>query len=69
MIADLEFAKGQSADIPDAPPIDPVTRIYTGQPGRPRIEIDPDVLATSMQFCGPTALAQVFDVGACTVCR
>lgn len=69
MIIDLHLAKRRSADVPDAPPINPITRIQTGRRGRPRIQIDPDILATSIQLRGPTELGTVFGVSSRTVRR
>jgi hypothetical protein len=69
MIADLEVAKALSSDYPDAPPVNPTSHVYTGQRGHPRIEIDPTILATSIQLWGPTELSQVFGTSARTVHR
>lgn len=69
MVSDLEQAKERSADHPDAPPINPVVAIHTGRRGRPRLEINSDVLETAMQFGGPTALSNVFGVSSRTVRR
>ncbi|KAG1732582.1 hypothetical protein EDB19DRAFT_1831289 [Suillus lakei] len=69
MVADLDQAKGLSADYPDAPPIDAVTTIQNRCWGRPRVEIDPDVLETALQFAGPTRLGDIFGVSSRTVCR
>jgi hypothetical protein len=69
MIADLEEAKHRSADLPDAPPHNPTTIIHNGKRGRPRIEIDPDVLATSLQLRRPFELTPVFNASARTIRR
>jgi len=67
---DLERAKFQSADVPDAPPIEPVGFEHTGRRGRPRIVIDPEVLEVSYGMRGPTELGRIFDVSSRSVhCR
>ncbi|KAG1845058.1 hypothetical protein C8R48DRAFT_566298, partial [Suillus tomentosus] len=52
-----------------APPVAHTRSVHTGGRGRPRIEIDTDVLATAYQLAGPTRLAQVFNVSARTIRR
>lgn len=42
-VQDLEHTKFQSADVPDAPPIEPVGFEHTGRRGWPHIVIDPTV--------------------------
>lgn len=69
MVADLDEAKGRSADYPDAPPIEAVTTIQTRRRGHPRIEINPNVLETALQFAGPTRLGGIFGVSSRTVRR
>ena len=69
MMKDLHEAKFVLADLPDADPIEPVTREYTGWPGRPRVVIDPEVLETSYAMRGPTALGRVFNVSSRLVRR
>lgn len=69
MMEDLEQAKLQSADVPDAPPITPVTLEHTGRRGRPRIIIDPEVLEVSYSMRGPTELGRVFGVSSRSVRR
>src|SRR5271170_3894100 len=69
MIEDLQLAKTRSIDTPDAPPIPLTQLIHTGRRGRPRVEIDPEILATSIQLRGPTELAQVFGTSARTIRR
>jgi hypothetical protein len=69
MITDLHLAKHSSADTPDALPIPTTAVVHTGQRGRPKIQIDPNILATSIQLRGPTELARVFDVSARTIRR
>ncbi|KAG1800634.1 uncharacterized protein BJ212DRAFT_1273783 [Suillus subaureus] len=67
MVADLDEAKGRSADYPDAPPIEAVTTIQNQSHGHPHIEINPDVLETALQFAGPTRLAGIFGVSSHTI--
>ena len=69
MMKDLQEAKFVSADLPDADPIEPVTREYTGRPGHPRVIINPEVLETSYAMRGPTALGRVFNVSSQLVRR
>ena len=69
MVKDLHNAKSQSADLPDADPIEPVTLGHTGQQGRPHIIIDPDVLETSYTMHGPTELGRIFNVSSQLVCH
>lgn len=69
MIADLQDAKTRSADVPDAPPIEPISLEQTGRRGRPRIDIDCNILEVSYGLRGPTELGQVFGVSSRTVRR
>ena len=69
MMNDLHNAKLQSADFPDAEPIEPVTLEHTGRRGRPRVIIDPDVLETSYTMRGPTELGRIFNVSSRLVRR
>jgi hypothetical protein len=69
MMNDLHDAKLQSADFPDAEPIEPVTLEHTGRRGRPRVIIDPDVLETSYTMRGPTELGRIFNVSSRLVRR
>ncbi|KAG1866077.1 heterokaryon incompatibility protein-domain-containing protein [Suillus subluteus] len=59
----------QSVDPPDAPPIQASYVVPTGRPGRPRIEIEPSILASAIALHGPTHLAAVFQVSARTMRR
>ncbi|KAG1884563.1 hypothetical protein F4604DRAFT_1976750 [Suillus subluteus] len=65
----LDDAARQSVDPPDAPPIQASYVVLTGRPGRPRIEIEPSILAPAIELHGPTHLAAVFQVSARTVRR
>jgi len=69
MINDLNHAKSQSADLPDAEPIEATYTIRTGRRGRPRIEIDEEVLEASYSHRGPTELSETFGVSARSVRR
>ena len=69
MIQHLDAAAGQSIDPPDAPPLETTHAIATGRPGRPRIEIDPSILAPAVELRGPTQLATIFGVSARTIRR
>ncbi|KAJ3473525.1 hypothetical protein NLI96_g12960 [Meripilus lineatus] len=68
MISDLEEAMSRSADEPDIPEVLAVTRVHTGRRGRPRIEIDPSILAEGIQY-GSSRLGRSLDVSARTVRR
>ena len=67
MIGLLNHAAMLSADPPDAPHIETTHMIHTGQPGHPRIQIDPNILEAALEMRGPTGLAPVFGVSAQTV--
>ncbi|PPQ99689.1 hypothetical protein CVT26_009115 [Gymnopilus dilepis] len=70
MVTALEQARDQSNDVPDAPPIITSGLSYTGRRGRPRIEINPDLLATAIDLRGgPTSLATVFGCAPRTIRR
>lgn len=69
MISYLQVAKHQSADEPDIPPQQPTSLVYTGRPGRPRIEFDPDALATALQYRGVTDVGRMFNTSARTARR
>ena len=69
MIQHLDASTTLSSDPPDAPPPETTCRIGTGRPGRPRIDIDPSILASAIELRGPTHLASVFGVSARTVRR
>ncbi|KAG1856404.1 hypothetical protein DFJ58DRAFT_659478, partial [Suillus subalutaceus] len=69
MITDLDEGKDRSADEPDMAPIEVVSTIHTHRRGRPRIDIDPEVLATALQFAGPTRLGALLGVAPRTVRR
>jgi hypothetical protein len=69
MLDHLDRATIASADPPDGPLIETTQTLYTGRRGRPRIEIDRDILATSLEMRGPTPLAPIFDTSARTIRR
>lgn len=60
MIADLGAAKTVSSDVPDVEPMSHSHVVHDGGRGRPRVLIDPEVLAISYQLRGPTELAEIF---------
>jgi hypothetical protein len=69
MITHLDAAAHDSADPPDSQVIETTHLAYSGRPGRPRIEIDPNLLGTALEMRGPTHLAPVFNASACTIRR
>jgi hypothetical protein len=69
MIDHLDRAAVASADPPDGVTIETTFITHTGRPGRPRIDIDHDILSTALQMRGPTALAPVFGASSRTVRR
>lgn len=69
MISALDDVSAQSADIVEHPPILPIQISHSGRRGRPRKEIDPAILATSLQYRGPTHIAPVFGCSARTIRR
>ncbi|KAK7696059.1 hypothetical protein QCA50_000700 [Cerrena zonata] len=69
MIQDLTDAINQSMDLPDRPPANPVTLLYTGKPGRPKKVIAPDLLAAGMSVAGPSSMGRLLDVSSRTVRR
>jgi hypothetical protein len=69
MIRCLDEASQISSDPPDAPFIPTATVVHTGRPGRPRIEIDPDLLSVGLELRGPTHLAPIFQCHPRTIRR
>jgi hypothetical protein len=69
MIAYLDQAALVSSDPPDSTAIQTTYLQHTGRRGRPRIEIDPEILATSLEMRGPTGLAPVFGISSRTIRR
>ena len=70
MAQSLDEAANRSNDQPDIPYIAPSTRVHTGRPGRPRIEINPDWLQTALDIRGgTTSLGNVFGCAPRTVRR
>ena len=70
MSQSLDEAANQSNDQPDIPYVAPSTRIYTGRPGRPRVEINPGWLQTALDIRGgTTSLGTVFGCAPRTVRR
>lgn len=69
MITALQDAATNSQDIIEHPPLIPIQEISTGHRGRPRKEIDRDILETSLHLCGVTDIAPVFGCSSRTVRR
>ncbi len=69
MIADLNAAKSQSADHPDADQIEATRTVHTGRRGRPKIEIDEEILEESYRHRGAIKLGQIFNLSSRTVRR
>ena len=69
MLRHLDEAAIASADPPDMPPPMLTEVVHTGQRGRPRVHIDPDVLEAALSLRGPTELAMVFGCAPRTVRR
>ncbi|KAK6995657.1 hypothetical protein R3P38DRAFT_2567154 [Favolaschia claudopus] len=67
MIDALEEARHESSDMPTGPSLPVVSRTSTG--GRPRVEIDPEILRQALALRGPSHLEEVFGVGARTIRR
>ena len=65
----LDAAASISADPPDQRNIETTHLVYSGRPGRPRMEIDRHLLATALEMRGPTHLAPIFNTSARTVRR
>ncbi|KIK78391.1 hypothetical protein PAXRUDRAFT_95342, partial [Paxillus rubicundulus Ve08.2h10] len=61
MLKSLDDAAKVSADPPDMIPLALAQTIHTGQCGRPRVEIDPNLLETALSMRGPTQLATLFN--------
>src|SRR5277367_658962 len=69
MITHLDQAALTSADPPEVAHVETTHIVHSGHRGRPRIEIDRDILATAIEMRGPTNLAPTFGVSARTVRR
>ncbi|KAF7323543.1 hypothetical protein MKEN_00574400 [Mycena kentingensis (nom. inval.)] len=67
MVQALNDARDEISDPPSAEPLRVLSFASTG--GRPRIEIDPELLAESLQHAGPTRLRDVFKVSSRTIRR
>jgi hypothetical protein len=65
----LDDAALVSVDAPDYPPVQLSQTIHTGQHGRPRVEIDPNLLGIALTMRGPTHLAPLVGCSARTVRR
>jgi hypothetical protein len=69
MITCLDKAGTISSDPPDAVPLPTSTLLHTSEPGRPQIHIDANLLATALEYRGPTQLASIFNCHPRTICR
>jgi hypothetical protein len=69
MVVHLDEAAVLSADPPDGPTIETTYVVHTGRQGRPRIDINYDILSTALEMRGPTQLANVFHTSARTIRR
>lgn len=69
MLNALDDAALVSVDAPDHPPVQLSQTIHTGQRGRPRMEIDPNLLGIALSMRGPTHLAPLVGCSARTVRR
>ncbi|KAF7300815.1 hypothetical protein MKEN_01307200 [Mycena kentingensis (nom. inval.)] len=67
MVQALDDARDEISDPPNAEPLRVLSYASTG--GRPRIEIDHELLAESLQHAGPTRLQEVFKVSSRTIRR
>ena len=69
MVRLLDEAEVQSIDPPTSPPPSLSHLNHTGAPGRPRIEIDPDVLSRTLALEPKTTLANILGCSARTIRR
>ena len=69
MVAALENAAVLSTDPVDEPFFNATSVIHTGRRGRPRINIDSELLAVAFELRGPTHLARTFNVHPRTIRR
>ena len=69
MLRCLDEAATASVDPPDVPPPTLTEIVHTGQRGRPRVHIDPDLLETAVSLRGPSELARLFGCAPRTVRR
>lgn len=69
MIGCLDSACQQSSDPPERSFGSTTSQTSTGLPGRPRIEIDPELLSIALDLRGPTHLAPIFNCHPRTIRR
>ncbi|KAJ6608778.1 hypothetical protein B0H10DRAFT_514434 [Mycena sp. CBHHK59/15] len=69
MVDALNTARHESSDSPTAPNLVVTSRTSTSDGGRPRVDIDPNILAEALSLRGPTHLASVFQVSSRTIRR
>ena len=69
MIQYLDQARHASSDPLEVPVIPFAQKVQTGRPGRPRIEIDPNLLSTALTLRPKTRIAQTASCSARTIRR
>ena len=69
MINHLDQARHASSDPLEEPPISFAHTIQTGRRGRPRIEIEPNLLSTALRLSSKTRIAEIAQCSARTVRR
>ncbi|KAL0565018.1 hypothetical protein V5O48_017012, partial [Marasmius crinis-equi] len=65
----LDAAEASAEEASSAITIETTSKVYTGTQGRPRLEIDREVLATALQHRGVNDLAEIFDCNPRTIRR
>ncbi|KAF9258579.1 hypothetical protein L218DRAFT_1004811 [Marasmius fiardii PR-910] len=69
MLDALQNALQVSEDIIEHPPLVPTVITHTGKRGRPRKEVDPNLLAAGLTYRGNTHLTPIFDCSVWALCR
>lgn len=69
MITHLDGAVQLAADPPDRPFYAVTNDVRTGRRGRPRLEIDAEILSVALDLRGPTHLAPIFNCNPRTIRR
>ena len=65
----LDQARHASSDPLEEPPISFAHTVQTGRRGRPRIDIEPNLLSTALRLSSKTCIAETAQCSACTVRR
>lgn len=65
----LDQARQASSDPLDGPTISFAHTVYTGRPGRPKVEIDPEILSTALTLRPKTQIANTAGCSARTIRR